>query len=295
MSTTYFGMPIADGNGSLERISTRAFEQLRRLVQSQSGIRLPDSKRELVCARLARRVRALQLPNYDDYYHLLLCEDRDGVELQQLINCISTTKTDFFREAHHFDFLRTEAFPSWRLHAVQPASRRLRLWSAACSKGHEPYSLAMALLEHFGLLSAWDVRILATDVNTDVLRTAIAGEYSLDETGNLDERMRERWMLKGTGSAQGSCRVRDEVKRLVTFRPLNLTTPPWPMAGSFDAIFCRNVLIYFDEQTQREVIRSLVRKLSPSGYLFLGHSEHRVSLSEHLESVGRTVYRRRNT
>lgn len=280
-------------NDALEQISQRAFDQLRQLIQSQSGIYLADSKRELVCSRLARRVRQLEVASYDDYYNFLLCEDSDGVELQKLINCISTTKTDFFREKHHFEFLRAEAFREWRASHTEDSQRKLRLWSAACSKGHEPYSLAMTVLQHFGLLAAWDVRILATDINTDVLQIADEGVYSLDEIAALGTELREKMFLKGTGAFDGKCRVRPEVQRLVTFRPLNLTTPIWPMHGQFDAIFCRNVLIYFDEPTQRKLIARLVQKLTPAGYLFLGHSEHRAWLTKSLDSLGHTIYRRK--
>jgi len=284
-----------DVTSSATRVSDRAFEQLRKLIQQEAGICLSKTKRTLLASRLGGRLRALRLATYDDYYHYLLAEDRDGRELQEVINCISTTKTDFFREAHHFDFLRDVAFSQWRLAAAQTKERTLRVWSAACSKGHEPYSIALTFLQHFSLIRAWDIRVLATDINTKVLETARQGIYPLDEIAGLDKAIRDRWFLTGTGRFDGLCRVGTDARRLVTFAPLNLAERTWPMRGKFDAIFCRNVLIYFDEALQWQVIEHLVDQLAPSGYLFLGHSENQSAQTSRLRRVGQTIYQKRDS
>jgi chemotaxis protein methyltransferase CheR len=283
----------ASSEFTLEGISDRAFEQLKKLIQQESGIHLSDGKRELLCSRLGKRLRYLGLASYDEYYHHLLCGDLDGIELQQLINCISTTKTEFFRENHHFEFLRDQVFPEWRSTAARDGDRKIRLWSAACSGGQEPYSLAITLLEHFPLIAAWDIRILATDINTNVLEAAQRGIYPLAETDAIAQDVRDRWFMKGTGRQRGMCRVCADARRFLTFASLNLNATPWPMHGRFDAIFCRNVLIYFDEATRCQLMERFAERLNPAAYLFLGHSENLPATNTGFEHVGHTIYRKR--
>ena len=278
-----------------EGIAPRTFELLRDLIRFESGITLGDAKRELLCSRLGRRVRELGLRGYDDYYHYLLCEDRDGVELQQMVNCITTTKTDFFRENHHFEFLRDQAFRQWRANAAATANYNLRIWSAACSRGHEPYSVGITLLEHFGPRACWDIKILATDINTDVLNFAVRGIYPIEEVDCLPREVRDRHFMKGTGHYARMCRVRDELQRLIAFRQVNVTAAQFPFQGGFDAIFCRNLMIYFDETQQRQLVARLSERLRPGGYLFLGHSEHQTWLANYVEPLGHTIYRKRGS
>lgn len=278
---------------SVESISPRTFDQLRELIRSESGIALSDAKQDLLCSRLGRRVRELGLNSYDEYYHYLLCEDREGVELQQMVNCITTTKTDFFRENHHFEFIRDHGFRHWRSQAAETSNYKLRLWSAACSRGHEPYSIAMTLAEHFGPRACWDIKLLATDINTNVLKFAERGIYSMEEAACLPREVRDRQFMKGTGCYARTCRVRDEVRRMVAFRQLNLMASDWPFHGCFDAILCRNVLIYFDETQQRQLVARLAERLKPGGFLFLGHSEHQTWLTNYVEPLGHTIYRKR--
>ncbi|MDA1050174.1 MAG: protein-glutamate O-methyltransferase CheR [Planctomycetota bacterium] len=281
-----------EGELSFASISPRTFEQLRDLIRAESGITLGDTKRDLLVSRLARRVRQLGLRGYDDYYHYLLCEDRDGAELQQMVNFVTTTKTDFFRENHHFEFLRDQAFRQWRANAAATSDYKLRIWSAACSKGHEPYSVAITLLENFGQRACWDIKILATDINTDVLRSAESGIFPIAEATCLPRAIRERHFMKGTGRYRQTCRARDELRRMIAFRQFNLTAPDWPFQRRFDAIFCRNVMIYFDETRQKQLVARLSEQLRPGGYLFLGHSEHQTWLANYVESLGHTIYRK---
>jgi chemotaxis protein methyltransferase CheR len=286
-----------DGESELwtSGVSPRTFDLLRGLIRSESGIALGDAKRELLCSRLARRVRELGLRSYDDYYHYLLCEDRDGIELQQMVNCITTTKTDFFRERHHFEFLRDQAFRHWRAKAAETSNYKLRIWSVACSRGHEPYSVAITLLEHFGPRACWDIKILATDINTDVLDVAERGIYPMEETVCLPREVRDRHFMKGTGQYARTCRVRDELQRMIAFRQVNAAAAVWPFQGCFDAILCRNLMIYFDESQQRKLVAQLTKRLRPGGYLFLGHSEHQTWLANYVESLGHTIYRKRGS
>ncbi len=279
-----------DNGVSADVVSSRTFNLLRDLIHSETGITLGDAKRDLLRSRLARRIHQLGLEGFDDYYHYLLTEDRDGVELQQMVNRVTTTKTDFFRENHHFEFLRDHAFRQWRANAAATSKHKLRLWSVACSRGHEPYSIAITLLEHFGPRACWDIKILATDINTDVLKFAQTGVYPIEETECFPRAIRDRYFLKGTGSNARSCQVRDEVSSMVTFRQLNLTTSPWPFEGEFDAMLCRNVLIYFDEAQQRKLVSRLAERLTKTGFLFLGHSEHQTWLSKYVEPLGSTIY-----
>lgn len=279
---------------AIEGISPKAFDQLRDLIHAETGITLGPSKRELLYSRLDRRVRELGLRGFDDYYHHLLCDDRDGIELQRMINCVTTTKTDFFREKHHFDFLRDQAFRQWRS-SGPTNSYKLRIWSAACSRGHEPYSVAITLLEHFGPRSCWDIKILATDINTDVLAFSERGIYPIEEASCLPKEVRNRHFLKGTGRYNRTCRIRDELRRMIAFRQMNFTTADWPVQGQFDAILCRNVMIYFDEAQQRRLVARLTDHLRPGGYLFLGHSEHQTWITDHVEALGQTIYRKRSS
>ncbi|MBC8352020.1 MAG: protein-glutamate O-methyltransferase CheR [Planctomycetes bacterium] len=276
-----------------DAISTRAFEQLRDFIRAESGISLGSAKRDLLCSRLARRIRHLGLRGYDEYYHHLLTVDRDGTELQQMVNCVTTTKTDFFRESHHFDFLRNHAIRQWRANAAATSNFKLRIWSTACSRGHEPYSVAITLMDHFGPRVGWDIKILGTDINTDVLEIAERGIYPIEEIADLPREVRDRHFMKGTGRWVRTVRVRDELRRMVAFRRLNIAASDWPFQGAFNAIFCRNVMIYFDEPQQRQLVAKLSERLESGGNLFLGHSENQSWLTNYVEPLGQTIYCKR--
>jgi len=270
------------------------FQALRRLVYEITGVSLADSKRDMLASRLLRRLRHLGLHTYADYYRYLLENDPDGTERQEFINCVTTNKTDFFRESHHFDFLRDVLLPARREQALRGAPRRLRIWSSACSTGEEPYTLAITLLEHLSPLATWDVRILASDIDTQVLRQAELGIYPENRTSGLSEELLHRYFLRGKGANSGQVRVRPEVRNLVTFRQINLIDPDWPIHTRFDAIFCRNVLIYFDRPTQQKLLDRFADFLVPGGYLFLGHSENIHRLSDRYHHLGGTIHQLRS-
>lgn len=279
---------------SLTQITDAEFEAFRKLIYADAGISLSPAKRALVCSRLAKRLRQLGMKTYGEYYEFLLSEEPGSPERQEMINCITTNKTEFFRESHHFDFLRDTAFPQIRERARRGGPRRLRIWSAGCSTGEEPYTLAITLLEHFGPLSGWDVRILASDIDTQVLKKAEEGIYSLDSIRNLPEEIRRKYFLRGTGTLDGTCRVRPDLQSLITFRRINFMDDVWPIRTNFDLIFCRNVLIYFNRETQERLVSRFAQLLDPNGHLMLGHSENVSWLTDLLMPLGGTIHKLRS-
>lgn len=287
------GQTLSTGFVSLLEISDEEFEAFQDFIYRESGISLSEAKRALVCSRLSKRLRHLGLTSYTEYYDYLQESDPTGTERQQMINCITTNKTEFFREAHHFEFLSNRLFPVWRDQAKLTGKRQIRIWSAACSTGEEPYTIAMTLADHFDNLPAWDVKILASDIDTDVLARAKAGIYSHDRMEGIDEECLRRHFLRGTGSQTGQYRIRRDLQRLITFRQINFIDEVWPVRTKFDAIFCRNALIYFNRESQQKIVNRLTDHLAPGGHLFLGHSENADWLAERLVILGQTVYRPR--
>ena len=267
--------------------SEEDFQQIRRLVQERIGIHLAASKRELVYGRLSRRLRALGLPGFREYLQRL--EQGDVEELQQFCNAITTNLTAFFREAHHFRFLARELLPA--LERDNADTRRLRIWSAGCSSGEEAWSIGMVVLEALGQLRQWDKRILATDVDTAMLRQARRGRYGGERLEKLESERLLRW-FEPTGEMH-QYRICEELRALVSFRALNLVGP-WPMRGPFDVIFCRNVLMYFARDTQREIVRRMACLQRAGDYLILGHSESLLDVSTQYRLAGQTIYRRRS-
>jgi chemotaxis protein methyltransferase CheR len=263
------------------------FEALRSLVKQITGINLSDQKRELVYGRLARRLRALQLRSFAEYRELLAQDG--GREIAQFCNAITTNLTAFFREPHHFDYLRDQVLAP--MTAGGGAPRRLRIWSAGCSTGEEPYSLAMTVLEALPDVRRWDVRILATDLDSDVLERGRRGVYTEDRLRNMTLQRRVRFFTERR-EREGLCyEATPELKSLITFKQLNLMHA-LPMRGPLDAIFCRNVVIYFDKDTQRDLFARVSQLQRPGNLLFLGHSESLFKVSEDYALIGKTVYRR---
>jgi chemotaxis protein methyltransferase CheR len=282
-----FGAVVANGGGPL--LGDAEFQFLRDFVYRHCGIALSEQKRQLVQGRLLRRLRALGLKEFASYCELLR-KDPDA-ELGELASVISTNVTAFFREMHHYDLLVEQLLPHWL--EEKKHGGRLRIWSAGCATGEEPYALAMVLaeaLERTG--SHVDARILATDLSPQALEHAQAGMYALDRMEGVSAERRRRWFLRGEGQYQGYACVHPRLRELVTIQPLNLLHD-WPMRGPFDAIFCRNVVIYFDKPTKQRLFERYARLLVPGGYLFLGHSESMHGLSDAFDLVGRTVYRKR--
>ncbi len=266
------------------RLSDREFAEIRRLVREHTGISLAESKRELVYSRLVRRLRRLSLPSFADYIELL--GRGEPVELEEFTNAITTNLTSFFRESHHFDFLVKTVLPA--LEKRNAATRRLRIWSAGCSTGEEPYSIAIALQEEMARFRGWDIRILATDLDSNVVAHAQAGEYKVERFEKVPGSRRERWF---DASASGSLIASAELKSLITFRQLNLMHQ-WPFKGPFDVIFCRNVVIYFDKETQRALFDRMAELQRIDDHLFIGHSESLFKVCDRYQLIGKTIYRK---
>jgi chemotaxis protein methyltransferase CheR len=262
------------------------FEKISRFVRSRTGIVLNERKRNLVYSRLVRRLRSLRLDSFAAYCDYLDGPDGDG-EHGPLINAITTNLTGFFREAHHFDHL-AESVLKPLIAAGTRGRRRLRLWSSACSTGEEPYSIAMVLRSVLPETGGWDARILATDIDTDVVAHARAGLYTADSVARLPASHRARWLEP---APDGKVQIDGRVRSLITFKQLNLLED-WPMRGPFDAIFCRNVVIYFDKQEKCVLFDRLADMLQPGGWLYIGHSENLLGISDRFQLMGRTIYRR---
>jgi chemotaxis protein methyltransferase CheR len=263
------------------------FQALRKLVREVTGISLSEQKRELVYGRLARRLRALNLRTFREYRQLL-ASDTNG-ELVQFCNAITTNLTAFFREPHHFEHLKNDVLLP--LMHKAGASRRMRIWSAGCSTGEEPYSIAMTVLETVQDIERWDIRILATDLDSDVLDKASRGIYTADRLRTLSPERRDRFFVPYPHGKEPCYQVRPELQRLITLKQLNLMHP-FPHKGPLDVIFCRNVVIYFDKDTQRDLIARISRLQRHGDILFLGHSETLFKVSADYTLIGRTIYRR---
>lgn len=266
------------------------FEALRTLVKQTTGINLTEAKRELVYGRVARRLRALRLPSFAAYRELL-ASGQSG-EMVEFCNAVTTNLTSFFREPHHFDYLREQLL---RPRLKDPRiPRRVRIWSAGCSSGEEPYTIAMTVREVIADESGWDIRILATDLDSEVLERARLGLYGEDRVRDLGERRLAKFFQLQRSDGAPRYRVAPSLSSLITFKQLNLMHP-LPMQGPLDAIFCRNVVIYFDKDTQRDLFARMSTLQRPADLLFLGHSETLFRVSDAYTLIGKTIYRRGGT
>jgi chemotaxis protein methyltransferase CheR len=289
------GIPDVVAAAGMQALSDAEFRALRDLIYEKSGITLSDSKKQLVTSRLARRLRVHGLSSYREYYEFVTRRDPQGEELREMLNAITTNKTDFFREKHHFDFMVSTFFPQCIERAKTTGDRRLRIWSAGCSTGEEPYTLAMTLLSAFPNTGQWSLEILATDLDTQVLERAQAGIYPEDTIAPVADDLQRRYFKRGTGANAGKVRVSEALRQLITFRQLNFVEHPWWVKGPFDLILCRNVMIYFNQDTQRTIVENFAQRLRPEGYLFIGHSETLSGLNHLFEPLRGTIYRRRAT
>jgi chemotaxis protein methyltransferase CheR len=258
----------------------RDFERVRELIYRRAGISLNAGKQAMVYSRLSRRLRETGHRSFASYLRGLEQSDDRG-EWQEFVNCLTTNLTAFFREEHHFELLADEL----RARAGQP----LRIWCSAASTGEEPYTLAMTAAEALGPQA--DVRIVASDIDTRVLATAARAVYPIDARGLTPERLR-RHCLRGTGANAGRMRIKPELTRMVEFRALNLMDEQWPLGEPFDIVFCRNVMIYFDEPTQRSVLQRMHGVMAPGSLLFAGHSENFGDAKDLFALRGKTVYER---
>lgn len=254
-------------------LSNREFDLFRTLIYKTSGISLNLSKKELVKARLSKRLTKTGIDSFGEYYRFVTRDDKNGDELVNLIDSISTNKTDFFREKKHFDFLNAKLLPDLISKKEKDRNKKLRIWCAASSTGEEPYTLAMTVLNHINTDSLWDAKILATDISTKVLQKAIRGIYKKDTLKDISPAILSTYFSSVVIDNVKHYKVKDHLKKLITFRRFNLTTANFPFKNPFDFIFCRNVMIYFDSDTQQRLVSKFYDCLPKGGYLFVGHSE----------------------
>ena len=258
--------------------SSEHFQTISDRVYRFSGIKLPEAKREMVYARLARRLRALGLSSFDEYVRYL---EAEPAEWEHCTNALTTNVTSFFREEHHFRILTEHA------QKRAPGSPPLRVWSAGCSTGEEPYSIAMTLTD---ALAGGKFDVVASDLDTQVLATARQAVYPLQSVLRLPEARQKRFFLRGSGRNEGRARVRPEIASHVSFTRVNLMDAQWGVEGAFDAIFCRNVMIYFDKPTQKRLIERFAQLLAPTGLFFAGHAESLLDQGRVFRLRGQTVY-----
>ncbi|HXO39352.1 MAG TPA: protein-glutamate O-methyltransferase CheR [Candidatus Acidoferrum sp.] len=268
-------------------ISPKEFVRFQTLIYRESGIWLSDAKTALLTGRLSRRLRALGLNNFLEYYKLVTMDDK---ERQTMVDAITTNETHFFREPAHFQFLEQQVLPGWRVSAeAGRRPRRIRVWSAGCSTGQEAYSLAMILVDRFPPDQGWSVEIVATDLSRRVLAIAEEGIWAFDKAREIPQHYLRAFMLKGFGQNEGTIKAATSI-RVIRFLPLNLNDASYPTMGKFDLIFCRNVLIYFDIESRKRIVEQLLNHLAPEAYLFVGHAESLNSVCSSLRCVVPTVY-----
>jgi chemotaxis protein methyltransferase CheR len=258
------------------------FERVRALIYTRAGISLASSKQEMVYSRLARRLRAVGFKSFDAYLNALQ-DGQIAEEWESFVNALTTNLTSFFREEHHFPILKE----------FLKGRTGVEVWCAASSTGEEPYSIAMTICEAYGTLTP-KAKVIATDIDTNVLAVAEAGIYPMEKLEKMSPERMRKFFQKGKGSNEGMARVRKELRDMITYRPLNLLADSWPMRGGFDAIFCRNVMIYFDKPTQGKILSKFVGLLKPDGLLFAGHSENFQYVSDAFKLRGKTVYQLAN-
>jgi len=279
---------------SVRSITDREFGLFQALIHREAGIHLAPAKKALVVGRLGKRLRALGLPTFEAYYQRVL--EGDGEERVRMLDAISTNETHFFREPRHFEFLEREVLPRWAREAERGRrARDIRVWSAGCSTGEEPYTIAMVLRRFFPASSRWEVEILATDLSTRVLETARAAVWPIEKAREIGPEYLRAFMLQGTRSHQGLMKAGPEIRSLVRFERLNLNADAYPVPGGFDLVFCRNVLIYFSREAKSQAVARLLGHLSPDGYFFVGHAETLSGIVEGVRTVGPNAYARSGT
>ena len=259
----------------------RDFVRVKKLIYAHAGISLADSKRDLVYSRLARRLRATGFEHFGEYLNALENDQLAG-EWEHFVNALTTNLTAFFREAHHFEILAK--------HLLSLKGRRpIRIWCSAASTGEEPYSIAMTVVETFNSFQT-PVTLVSSDLDTNVLETGSRGIYAMDRVRQLSKERLHRFFLKGHGANEGMVRVRPELRKMITFEQVNLLESGWPIEGPLDVLFCRNVMIYFDKETQYKILARFAPLMRPDGLLIAGHSESFVHATDLFRSMGKTVY-----
>ncbi|OOE76434.1 CheR family methyltransferase [Salinivibrio sp. ML290] len=277
--------PVNASSAGAYDFSQRHFKYVQTFMANETGISLADKKKSMVYGRLARCLRRTGMATFDDYFALV---EQSKDERVAFINALTTNKTQFFRERHHFELLAHQLIPQWQA----AKQKRIRIWSAGCSTGEEPYTIASVLAGHGMLEGQLDVQILATDLDTQVLNTASNGTYSLEVAHTIPKNYLQHGFLKGKGIKQDLFKAKRLLRDVISFKQLNLKGE-WPHKHTMDAIFCRNVMIYFERDTQQRLIERFWQQLVPGGVLFIGHSEGIGKMAEKFDNLGHTMYRKR--
>jgi len=273
-------------------LTDREFKLFQSLIHKEAGIYLSEVKKALLVGRLSRRIRELGLDSFESYYRHVV-EGPNRAERVELINNICTHETQFFREPRQFEFLEQTLAPRWRADAeAGTRPKQIRAWSAACSSGEEPVSIAMSLLYHFPASAGWSVEVLATDISTRVLDKARAATWAIERAGQIPPPYLKRFMLRGTGEQHNRMKAGPEIRSVVRFQQLNLQDDSYAVGDGFDVIFCRNVLIYFNAASKEHVVTRLLGRLAEDGLLFLGHAESLTGMRDQPRAVIPTVYSR---
>ncbi len=272
------------------KLKDRTFQKFSHLIYEHAGIVLSDIKKQLVKSRLSKRIKALGLGSFEEYYQYLESRNFEGEEMVQMLDAISTNKTSFFRENAHFEFLKTKLLPN--LVAAIPQGGVIKLWSAACSTGEECYTLCIVLSEFLQRYPAISFKVLATDISTEVLKKAEMGIYNIEQGEDIGTPLLRRYFQQGQNNYQGKMRVKKELRDHCTFKRLNFMDPNWKLNDTFDIIFCRNAMIYFDKPTQARLVERFHQHLKPGGHLFIGHSESLLDSRQHFSYVQPTIYRK---
>lgn len=284
------------GHERLQVMKDADFKVMSDWIRDNMGIKMPHEKKVMLESRLAKRLRALSMKSFSDYTSFLFSDKGLTEEIQYFINCVSTNKTDFYRESSHFDFMKNSVLPELFKDKTRFRYRKLHLWSAACSSGEEPYTLAMVMEDYLETLRSRNPGIayviLATDISTRVLDIAKRAVYPEESCIPLPHSFRTRYLLKSKDTERRECRVTSELRSKVIFHQLNLMSENYQILDPIDIVFCRNVLIYFDKNTQESIIRKLAKHIVPGGYLFIGHSETLINMDLPFEMSAPTIYRR---
>jgi len=275
-----------------KKLSDNDFLRLSRFIHQQYGIHLPPAKKTLLEGRLRKRMKQCAINTYRDYCDYLFTEQGMKDELIYMIDAVTTNKTDFFREPYHFEFLTLRALPELTEKHNSPFRKKIQAWSAACSTGEEPYTLAMVLSEYALNCPGVDFSILATDISTKVLDIAETAVYHEEKITPVPHALRKKYLLKSKDPSKKNVRITPELRGRVTFRRFNLMESHFPIAEPLDIIFCRNVMIYFDIETQERLVRLFHQRLSPGGYLFMGHAESINNMDVPLRYVAPTIYQK---
>ncbi|MDO6994346.1 protein-glutamate O-methyltransferase [Brachyspira innocens] len=280
-----------DMNANMPALTDAEFNELVKIIYDKTRIQMTNHKRALVTSRLSKRLRALHMDSFREYIDFV--KNAKDEELTNFVNAVTTNKTDFFRENKHFEYMKSNFLPEWEKKFKEGKVKNLRIWSAACSTGEEPYTIQMTLHEYFGSnYDRYDIKVLASDIDTNVLAHGRAGIYKEESVEPIQPNILRKYFLKGTGDKEGLYKVKDILQKNLFFRQLNFKDEDFDIHTQFDLIFCRNVIIYFDKEFQKELFNKFHRYLKEDGLVFIGHSETLFGVSDKFKYVSSNIYKK---